>query len=86
MYLAQEYQKKGYKVYLYPTDEVLPDVLQGHIVGLIAEGNGQLVVADVRNRQHLTLEGAADLRTLARKVEALPNSYFDLVVFNPKVR
>ena len=84
MYLAKEYQKRGYQVSVYPTDECLPELLQGFSVGLIATAEGKLVVADVRNREHLTLNGAADLRALARRVEMLPNSYFDLVVTNPR--
>lgn len=84
MYLAEEYEKKGYQVSLYPTDARLPESLQGFCVGLVAEAaNGELIVADVRTREHLTRNGVEDLRTLAHKVEMLPNSYFDLVVVNP---
>ncbi|MEM9003910.1 MAG: hypothetical protein AAGE59_10330 [Cyanobacteria bacterium P01_F01_bin.86] len=83
MYMAKEYERRGYRVSLYPTDEVLPESLQGFLVGLIAESNDKLVVGDVRTREHLTLNGAKDLRAIARRVEKIPNSYFDLVVTNP---
>ncbi|MEO0533190.1 MAG: hypothetical protein AAF215_04915 [Cyanobacteria bacterium P01_A01_bin.123] len=85
VYLAEEYEKKGYQVNLYPTDANLPESLRGFVVGLVAEAKGELVVADVRNREHLTRNGAEDLRALARKLEMLPNSRFDLVVFNPSL-
>lgn len=79
VYLAEEYKKRGYRVSLYPTDEFLPESLHGFSVGLIAEAHGELVVGDVRTREHLTLNGSKDLRAIARQVAKIPNSYFDLV-------
>lgn len=83
MYMAEEYKRRGYDVSVYPTDELLPDALHGFAVGLVARASGSLVIGDVRNREQLTLNGAKDLRAIARQVETIPNSYFDLVVTNP---
>lgn len=82
--LAREYRHAGYEVFLYPTDEALPEALKGCSIGLIAKGNNEVVVADVRSRPHLTLNGSADLRRLAEKVETLPGWQFNLVVTNPR--
>ncbi|MEM6837436.1 MAG: hypothetical protein AAF609_11315 [Cyanobacteria bacterium P01_C01_bin.120] len=82
--LAREYDRAGYDVLVYPTDEVLPESLQGCAVGLIATGNENTIVADVRSRDSLTLNGPADLRRLTEKVNALPGWEFNLVVTNPR--
>ena len=82
--LAREYSRTGYEVLLYPTDEQLPQVLKGCSIGLVAKGEGDVIVADVRSRQNLTLNGSADLRRLAEKVETLPGWEFNLVVTNPR--
>ncbi|MBE7384570.1 MAG: hypothetical protein F6J95_024540 [Leptolyngbya sp. SIO1E4] len=82
--LVREYRCAGYDVVLYPTDEDLPQVLKGCSIGLIAKGEEEVVVADVRSRPNLTLNGSADLRRLAEKVESLPGWQFNLVVTNPR--
>ena len=82
--LAREYSKAGYRVSLYPKAEALPEVLQDCLIALLAQGDHETVVADVRSRSNLTLNGAADLRRLVAKVEALPGWQFDLVVTNPR--
>ncbi|MDB9528110.1 hypothetical protein PN498_19110 [Oscillatoria sp. CS-180] len=82
--LAREYKRAGYDVMLYPEDEALPDVLQGCSIALIAHGENETVVADVRSRPNLTLNGSADLRRLVEKVESIPGWQFNLVVTNPR--
>ncbi|MEM9003458.1 MAG: hypothetical protein AAGE59_08035 [Cyanobacteria bacterium P01_F01_bin.86] len=82
--LAREYSRAGYSVMLYPTDSDLPQVLQGCSIGLLAKNNAEVVVADVRSRHNLTLNGSADLRRLAEKVQTLPGWEFNLVVTNPR--
>ena len=82
--LAREYRREGYDVVLYPTDKDLPQVLKECSIGLIAKSEEEVVVADVRSRPNLTLNGSADLRRLAEKVETLPGWQFNLVVTNPR--
>lgn len=82
--LAREYRGLGYEVLTYPTDDELPQTLKGCSIGLIAKGEEEVVVADVRSRPSLTLNGSADLRRLAEKVESLPGWQFNLVVTNPR--
>ncbi|MEM1308919.1 MAG: hypothetical protein AAF892_16555 [Cyanobacteria bacterium P01_D01_bin.71] len=82
--LAREYDRAGYDVLVYPTDEALPESLQGCSVGLIAKGGDDTIVADVRSRDSLTLNGPADLRRLTEKVNAIPGWEFNLIVTNPR--
>jgi len=82
--LAREYDRAGYDVMVYPEDAVLPESLQGCAVGLLARGADETIVADVRSRPNLTLNGSADLRRLAEKVNAIPGWQFNLVVTNPR--
>lgn len=82
--LAREYDRAGYDVQLYPPDEALPESLQGCAIALVAKGEHETLVADVRSRPNLTLNGAADLRKLVEKVELIPGWRFNLVVTNPR--
>jgi len=82
--LAREYRRAGYEVLVYPTDEDLPPVLQGCFIGLLAVKGDEVIVAEVRSRSNLTLNGPADLRRLAEKVETMPGWQFNLVVTNPR--
>ncbi len=82
--LAREYRSAGYEVTLYPAETDLPQALQGCSIGLVAKNNAEVIVADVRSRHSLTLNGSADLRQLAEKIETLPGWEFNLVVTNPR--
>lgn len=82
--LAREYDRAGYEVLLYPDNESLPASLHGCAIGLLAKGQDETIVADVRSRPNLTLNGSADLRRLAEKVNAIPGWQFNLVVSNPR--
>jgi hypothetical protein len=82
--LAREYEKQGYQVLRYPSPEQLPEPLQGFSIALIAKGSDETIVVDVRSRPNLTLNGPADLRRLAEKVEELPGWRLNLVVTNPR--
>ena len=82
--LAREYDRAGYDVLLYPQTDDLPDVLQGCSIALLAKGEHETIVADVRSRPNLTLNGSADLRRLVEKVESIPGWQFNLVVTNPR--
>lgn len=82
--LAREYRHAGYDVVVYPEDEVLPQALKGCSIGLIARSDEEVVVAEVRSRPNLTLNGSADLRRLAERIETLPGWQFNLVVTNPR--
>jgi hypothetical protein len=82
--LAREYRRAGYEVMLYPQPESLPEVLQGCSIALVAKGNDETVVADVRSRPNLTQNGPADLRRLTENVESIPGWRFSLIVTNPR--
>ena len=81
--LAREYQRRGYQVVILPTNDFLPDALQGFVIGIVATKGDELLLADVRSRDHLMLNGAADLPTIAKQIEQLPNATWELVVINP---
>lgn len=82
--LAREYQGQGYAVIILPTDDFLPDELKGFVIGILATSGDQLLLADARTREHLTLDGAADLTEISERIEQLPNASWELVVVNPK--
>lgn len=81
--LAREYQKRGYSVIILPTDDFLPDPLKGLVFGIVATQGDKLLLADARIREHLTLDGAADLTVISERIEQLPNAFWELVVVNP---
>jgi len=82
--LAREYQGRGYSVMILPTDDFLPDPLKGLVVGILATKGDALLLADARIREHLTLDGAADLMAISERIKQLPNALWELVVVNPK--
>jgi len=82
--LAREYQERGYSAIILPTDDFLPEPLKGFVIGIVARKGDQLLLADARLREHLTLEGAADLMTISERIKQLPNALWELVVVNPK--
>lgn len=82
--LAREYVRAGYEVSLYPQGDDLPDCLRGCAIALVAKKGHETVVADVRSRPNLMLNGAADLRRLVERVESIPGWQFNLVVTNPR--
>ena len=78
--LAEEYRRRGYQVTVYPSKDLLPDSLRRFFVGLIAKAGEELILADVRIRENLTIGGAFDLKAIAQNVEALPNVTYELIV------
>ena len=44
----------------------------------------QLLLADARTREHLTLEGAADVTAITGQIAQMPNASWELVVVDPK--
>ncbi|MEO1297990.1 MAG: hypothetical protein AAFW75_19855 [Cyanobacteria bacterium J06636_16] len=78
--LAEEYRRRGYQVALYPSKDLLPESLRRFFVGLIAEAGEQIILADVRIRENLTMGGEFDLSAIAEQVEALPNATYELIV------
>lgn len=83
--LAREYQRQGYSVIILPIDHFLPNAPKGLIVGIVAIKGDELLIADVRTREHLTLNGAADLRRISEQIEQMPNTAWELVVIKEKV-
>lgn len=81
--LAREYQRRGYFVMILPTDDFLPDPLKGLAMGILATKGEELLLADARIREHLTLDGAADLTAISERIKQLPNASWELVVVSP---
>jgi hypothetical protein len=81
--LAREYQDRGYFVIILPSDDFLPDPLKGFVVGILATKGDKLLLADARIREHLTLDGAADLTAISERIEQLPHAFWELIVVNP---
>ncbi|NJL36627.1 MAG: hypothetical protein HC899_07565 [Leptolyngbyaceae cyanobacterium SM1_4_3] len=82
--LAREYRQKGYSVTLHPTSGDLPPALAKCSFDLIAVNRTGAIAAEIRTRESLTLNGAADLRRITSLVKQVPGWEFELVVTNPR--
>lgn len=81
--LAREYRQKGYSVTLHPSPEQLPPSLSNCSLDLLAVSDTK-VVAAVRTKENLTLNGSEDLRRISESVEKLPGWEFELVITNAR--
>lgn len=81
--LAREYEGKGYKVVLQPNGSALPEFLHGLQPDLLAYGEDESVVVEVRSRTTLRSTGEEDLREFADRVDSAPGWRLELVVANP---
>jgi hypothetical protein len=76
--IAQEYQRRGYKVIVYPRDGDIPKFLHGQQLDLIAKGKGENIVVEVaRSGDNAS---AAKSGALAQAISARKNWRFELVV------
>ncbi|SRR6266581_909399 len=76
--IAEEYQRKGYRVIVYPRNGDVPSFLQGHQLDLIAKGKGGNVVVEVaRSGDYASAQKSGEL---ARAISARKNWRFELVV------
>lgn len=82
--LAREYRNKGYKVTLHPRAEDLPPKLADCSFDLIAASEDKVIVAEVRTRETLTLNGSEDLQRMTELVKQVPGYEFELVITNPR--
>jgi uncharacterized protein YutE (UPF0331/DUF86 family) len=79
--IAREYRKRGYQVLLHPSRSELPDFLSSFPLDMIAIGNQESVVVDVKSKP--TLTKSSYLTALAKAVNSQPGWRFELVVTNP---
>jgi uncharacterized protein YutE (UPF0331/DUF86 family) len=80
--LAREYRDSGYRVVVEPTGAELPEFLMGFQPDLIAFGEVESVVVEVKAGAELSSSG--ELSALAARVEREPNWRLDMVVTNPR--
>ncbi|QSJ15792.1 hypothetical protein JYQ62_28940 [Nostoc sp. UHCC 0702] len=52
--IAREYRKKGYQVLLHPSRSELPDFLSSFSLDMIAIGDNESVVVEVKSKPTLT--------------------------------
>lgn len=81
--VAQELRKAGYSVMVHPDEDSLPEFLRGLQPDLVAIGNGEKVVVEVKSRRSLR-DPASKLKELAEAVSRQPDWRLDLVVTNPR--
>jgi uncharacterized protein YutE (UPF0331/DUF86 family) len=79
--IAREYREKGYQVLLHPDETDLPSFLSGFQPDMIALGDKEKVVVEVKSKS--TLSKADYLTALANAVNAQSGWRFELVVTNP---
>ena len=75
--ISRNYKKKGYDVKIHPTDEDLPDFLAGLAPDLLAKGQGENVVVEVKSRPDLADQR---LTTIAHAIEGKTGWRFELAV------
>lgn len=80
--LAREYQARGYEVFVEPGHEQLPDFLASFRPDLLARGQGENVIVEVKSRP--ALAQSAQLARLAKAVELHPGWRLELVVVEPE--
>ncbi|NJM24097.1 MAG: hypothetical protein HC787_10060 [Nostocaceae cyanobacterium CSU_2_110] len=82
--LAREYRQQGYSVSIYPPANELPPALADCSLDLIAMNGNKVVVANVRSRETLSLNGSQNLHQIIKSVRELPDWEFELVVTNSR--
>lgn len=81
--VAREYRKKGYRVFVRPIPDELPAFLHGFEPDMIALGDHESVVVEVRSKRTLT-DPTQHLGKLAEAVNAQQGWRLELVVTNPR--
>jgi hypothetical protein len=76
--VASEYERKGYDVKLQPTLEDLPDFLAGFEPDLIATGNDETVVVEVKSRKELENDQA--IAAIETALRDQPGWRFELII------
>ena len=76
--IVSEYEAEGYEVKLRPTSTELPDFLRGFEPDLIAVGNGESVVVQVKARTELSNEPSTT--SLESAVQNRPGWRFELII------
>jgi uncharacterized protein YutE (UPF0331/DUF86 family) len=79
--VANEYKEQGYRVVIQPTREDLPEFLAAFKPDIIAYGNDENVVVEVKTR-HMLAESDY-LPALADTINSIPGWRLDLVASNP---
>lgn len=79
--VANEYKEQGYRVVILPTGEDLPQFLAAFKPDIIAYGNNENVVVEVKTR-HMLAE-ADYLPALADTIDSMTGWRLDLVASNP---
>lgn len=80
--IANEYRRKGYKVKVCPSRDDLPSFLFDYRPDIIAEGERESVVIEVKSRQDLSNND--QIYRMAKIVGVQPGWRFELVMTNPK--
>lgn len=82
--LAREYREQGYSVSIYPSSDQLPAKLADCSLDLIAQNGSEVIAANVRSRESLSLNGSLSLLKISEIVREIPGWEFELVVTNAR--
>lgn len=80
--IAKEFEEQGYQTVVDPASDLLPPNLVDFHPDLLARGDDESVVVEVKRQPDLASEPRID--ALAEAVEALPGWRFELVVMRPQ--
>src|SRR5689334_13639593 len=81
--IAREYESRGYRVVVEPGEPDLPNWLQTLRPDLLAQGNGENVIVEVRSSA--SIRGSQDVSEIAEMIDEHPEWRFELVVSNPRL-
>jgi hypothetical protein len=76
--VASEYQERGYEVKVQPTAAGLPDFMVGFEPDLIATGNGESVVVEVKARNEF--ENNPEVAAIEAAIRNRPGWRFELII------
>lgn len=82
--IAKDYQSKGYKVFVEPSRDNIPDFLGDFKPDIIARSANDNIIAEVKISSKLHKNDFNYLETIARIVEQQNDWRFDLIFTNPK--
>jgi hypothetical protein len=82
--IADEYQRRGYQTMIRPFGGDLPDFVRGAEPDLVAIGQGEKVVVEIKFKE--STAGDPKIAALARAVEAHPGWRFELISVGRRTR
>lgn len=82
--LATEYKKKGYQVFMYPTEDQTPKFLKGYKPDLIAKNEFEKIIFEIKSQY--SIRNSDKLKDYLELISKKEDWTFELVLTNPRKR